>query len=235
MKNLVLVLLAAVRRARAPEPPDPLATRFRWMAGCWSGAKGESTFREIWTPAAPDMMLGMSSDQPWKPTEFEYMRIQTRDGMRHSSWPSPKACPPPTSSASRIRPRHRGAREHGARLPQARDLQEGRRQHLLAWIDGGAEGSQRMEFPMKRVACPAPQARTSAAATPASRPSSAQTPAQLDGRRAGKGQEIADHVRLVEVAAVAGHRGQGASGSPTRAAAVWKRTRRASILGPTPT
>ena len=35
------------------------------------------------------------------------------------------------------------------RLPQG-----ARAASLLAWIDGGPEGSKRIEYPMKRVACP---------------------------------------------------------------------------------
>src|SRR6185503_12662795 len=76
-----LVLLAAVAAAPA-WAADPVGERFAFLAGCWGGSKGTTTFQEQWTRASPDLMLGLSfTTKPSKPTEFEFLRIETKAGM----------------------------------------------------------------------------------------------------------------------------------------------------------
>jgi predicted methyltransferase len=139
---------------------EPVGTtvgeRFGWLAGCWSGQRGASTFREIWTEAGPDLMVGMGvTIRPGKPAEFEYLRIQSREGgVVYVAQPGGV---PPTefelsaaaSSADTfvfVNPRH----DFPKRVAYKRLDAAG----LLAWIDGGEPGQDRMEFPLKRGGCP---------------------------------------------------------------------------------
>jgi hypothetical protein len=39
---------------------EGVAVAFGWLAGCWGGERGPTAFREIWTVASPDLMVGMS-------------------------------------------------------------------------------------------------------------------------------------------------------------------------------
>ena len=139
----------------AAEPPA-VADRFGWMAGCWAGQQGKTSFREIWTAAGPDLMVGMGvTTVPGKPTEFEYLRVQARDG-RHFYVAQPGGVPPTdfewsaeASSADTTvfaNPQHDFPRRVAYKKTDAT--------HLLAWIDGGADGDKRMEFPMERGGCP---------------------------------------------------------------------------------
>ena len=65
-----------------------------WLAGCWGGEKGTTRFREIWTVASPDLVLGINvTTRPSKPAEFEYLRIESRDG-RLALVPQPGGAPP---------------------------------------------------------------------------------------------------------------------------------------------
>jgi hypothetical protein len=153
----VFVLLAAVAAAPAwPAPPETIATRFRFIAGCWSGAKGDNTFAEHWTPAAPDLMLGLSfSHKPSKPTEFEFLRIERRDG-KATYMAQPKGVPPTPFALSE--PDSTGDTVMFVNMdhdfPKRVAYKKVDASTLLAWIDAGPKGSLRVEFPMKRVACP---------------------------------------------------------------------------------
>ena len=61
---------------------ETAAQRFHWLEGCWAGERGDTRFREIWTVASPELMIGMgTTSEPSKPAEFDYFRIETRDGQ----------------------------------------------------------------------------------------------------------------------------------------------------------
>ena len=153
----VLVLLAVVSAASAwPAPPDTIAARFRWMSGCWGGTKGDTTFQEHWTPAAPELMLGLSfTNKPSKPTEFEFLRIERRDG-KATYMAQPKGVPPTPFTLSEADSTADTVMfvnmEHD--FPKRVAYRKVDASTLLAWIDAGPKGSLRVEFPMKRVACP---------------------------------------------------------------------------------
>jgi hypothetical protein len=152
----VFVLLAAVAAAPAsPAPPDTIARRFRFMTGCWGGTKGAISFQEQWTAAAPDLLLGMSfTNKPSKPTEFEFLRIETKAGTP-TYMAQPKGAPPTPFALSEadttadtvtfVNMEHDFPKRVAYRKVDATTL--------LAWIDAGPRGSLRVEFPMKRVAC----------------------------------------------------------------------------------
>ncbi len=161
-----LVLLATV--SAAPAWAEPVGERFAFMAGCWSGSKGTSTFQEQWTTASADLMLGMSfttnhpgggrsATKPSKPTEFEFLRIEARAGaptymaQPQGAPPTPFALSEPDSSADTVmfvNMAHDFPKRVAYRKVDATTL--------LAWIDAGPKGSMRIDFPMKRVACPGP-------------------------------------------------------------------------------
>jgi hypothetical protein len=153
-----LALLATVPSGAASA--TTAAQRAGWLAGCWAGEKGTTRFREIWTVASPDLVLGINvTTSPSKPAEFEYLRIESLEG-RLALVPQPGGAPPTrfelstadstADTALFANPQH----DFPKRIAY-RQLEGGA--SLLAWIDGGAEGSMRMEFPMKRVACGDPR------------------------------------------------------------------------------
>jgi hypothetical protein len=114
--------------------------------GCWAGAKGTTTFQEQWTAASPDLMLGMSyTNKPSKPTEFEFLRIETKAGRADVHGPAPGlASDAVRAERGGLDGGHGDVREHGARFPQARRLQEGGR--------GNAAGLDRRPAPRARSA-----------------------------------------------------------------------------------
>lgn len=149
-----LVLLALVSAPSAS--PETIAARFRFLAGCWAGAKGTTTFQEQWTTASPDLMLGMSfTTKPAKPAEFEFLRIETKAGtptymaQPQGAPPTPFALSEPDSSADTamfVNMAHDFPKRVAYKKVDAATL--------VASIDAGPTGSLRVEFPMKRVACP---------------------------------------------------------------------------------
>ena len=157
MKRLsAMALLALVGVAAPASPADTIGQRFRWMAGCWSGTKGATTFQEQWTSASPDLMLGMSfSTKPSKPTEFEFLRIESASGAP-TYMAQPKGAPATPFTLSEAD--STGDTVMFVNLahdfPKRVAYKKVDPSTLLAWIDGGPKGSLRVEFPMKRVACP---------------------------------------------------------------------------------
>ena len=148
-----VVLLAASAGAA---PADSVARRLGWLAGCWGGEKGTTTFREIWTVASPDLMIGLNvTTKPSKPAEFEYLRIETRAG-KPTYVAQPGGAPPTAFELSAAEEAADTAMfvnmQHD--FPKRIAYERGEGSSLLAWIDAGPKGSMRVEFPMKRVPCP---------------------------------------------------------------------------------
>lgn len=137
-------------------PAETAAQRAGWLAGCWGGEKGTTKFREMWTVASPDLVLGINvTTKPKERAEFEYLRIETRDG-RLALVPQPGGAPPTRFELSAADSTADTAMfvnlQHD--FPKRIAYRKVEGASLLAWIDGGAEGSMRVEYPMKRVACP---------------------------------------------------------------------------------
>src|SRR5262245_23754520 len=155
MKSCVALAMAswvAVSALAQSSAADGVSSRLGWIAGCWSGQRGPATFKEIWI-ATPDLALGLSvTTVPGKPPEFEFLRIENRNGV-----PTYLAQPggrPPTAFASTsasadavifANPQHDFPKRIG--YQRAGDA-------LTAWIDGGDAGKGRQELPMKRTKCP---------------------------------------------------------------------------------
>lgn len=134
----------------------PATNRFAWMEGCWAGDRGPARSQEIWVAVNADLMLGMGmTTTPGKPAEFEFLRIESRGG-KPAYIAQPQGVPPTafelqpaqsgTDSALFANPAHDFPKRVGYRRVDASSL--------LAFIDGGDASAGRMEFPMKRVACP---------------------------------------------------------------------------------
>lgn len=152
---VLLALLALSATTFAAEPT--VADRFGWMAGCWTGHGGKATFTEIWTPAGPDLMVGLGvTTVPEKPPEFEFLRVEARGG-RVFYVAQPGGVPPTdfewsaadssATTAVFANPQHDFPKRVAYKKTDAT--------HVLAWIDDGA--SKRMEFPLQRGACPGPK------------------------------------------------------------------------------
>src|SRR5262245_42628928 len=149
-----LLLLVA---PTASEPPaGTVAERFGWLAGCWGGERGASAFREVWTVASPDLMIGMGvTTQPGRPLEFEYLRIEARTGgVRYVAQPggAPPTAFDSSAEASTADTTVFANPQHD--FPKRIGYRRGGPSSLLAWIDGGAGEAKRIEFPMRRTACP---------------------------------------------------------------------------------
>jgi len=150
----VLTLVTAAPHLAAAA--DTVDQRFRWLAGCWAGTKGTTSFQEQWTAASPELMLGMSfTTKPQKPTEFEFLRIEMQSGVPtymaqpQGAPPTPFALSEPDSgadSATFVNMAHDFPKRVAYKKVDATTL--------LASIDAGPKGSLRIEFPMKRAACP---------------------------------------------------------------------------------
>jgi hypothetical protein len=130
--------------------------RLAWMAGCWGGEKETTRFRENWMVVSPDLLLGVSATtKPSAPVEFEFLRIEGRaggpvyvaqpGGAPATSFPL-SAADSGAESATFVNLQHDFPKRIGYKRVDA--------DSLLAWIDAGAKGSLRIEFPMRRVACP---------------------------------------------------------------------------------
>jgi hypothetical protein len=148
-----LLLCAATVSGEPPAGPA-VAERFGWIAGCWSGQRGASTFREIWTVASPDLMVGMSvSTRGAGQVEFEYLRIETRpNGAAYVAQPG--GVPPTAFELSAASTADKAvftnpAHDYPRRITYTR-VDGG----LTAAIDEGDPGQKRMEFPMKKGGCP---------------------------------------------------------------------------------
>jgi hypothetical protein len=101
-------------------------------------------------------MLGMSfTNKPQKPTEFEFLRIETKAGAP-TYMAQPQGAPPTPFTLSEA---DSGA-ESATFVNMAHDFpkrvayQKVDAATLLARIDAGPKGSLSIEFPMKRAACP---------------------------------------------------------------------------------
>jgi hypothetical protein len=132
-----------------------VADRFGWIAGCWSGQRGTSTFREVWTVASPDLMVGMSvSTRGGGQVEFEFLRIEARPSGGAAYVAQPGGVPPTAFEASPASTADRAvftnpAHDYPRRITYTRTAGG-----LTAAIDEGEPGQKRMEFPMKKGGCP---------------------------------------------------------------------------------
>jgi hypothetical protein len=74
-----LLLCAATWAATAQAPSAP---GFEWLSGHWCSRQGDQLIDELWLPAEGDVALGVGRTvKAGKTRSFEFMRIETRDGV----------------------------------------------------------------------------------------------------------------------------------------------------------
>ena len=71
-------LLGAALPGTAADPGLP-----DWMAGRWCGTRSEPQIEEVWLIPAGGLMLGLARtvSASGRPTQFEFLRIELRDGV----------------------------------------------------------------------------------------------------------------------------------------------------------
>jgi hypothetical protein len=163
MKELVALLILAFGLPgvgwAGQGPGAATGQRFAWLEGCWAGERGTARFREVWMVASPDLLLGMGvTNEGTKPAEFEYFRIEIRAGQP-AYVAQPRGVPPtvftlnPAASSADhalfVNPAHDFPKRISYRRVDPSNLQ--------AFVDGGENSRERVEYPMKRVPCPGPR------------------------------------------------------------------------------
>lgn len=74
-----LLIVAMPLLAAAPE-----VASFGWMSGCWVMERNGAKIEEHWSKPEGNVMLGYSRTmRPGRPTFFEQLRIEVRDGVPH--------------------------------------------------------------------------------------------------------------------------------------------------------
>lgn len=70
------------------------AADFGWLSGHWCAETGGEVIEEHWLPANGDLMLGLSrAVRAGKTASFEFLRIETRDGVANYL-AQPQGAPP---------------------------------------------------------------------------------------------------------------------------------------------
>jgi len=64
-----------------PEPAQATMVDMAWLAGAWTGTRGQSSIEERWSPPSGGAMLGVSRTvKDGKMRSFEYLRVVEKDG-----------------------------------------------------------------------------------------------------------------------------------------------------------
>jgi len=147
---VAVVSTAGARARQAPSAPT-MTDRFGWLAGCWGGESGQTTFREIWTIASPDLMIGMSTTMaPARPASFEFLRIVRANGA-FAYVAQPGGVPPTTFPLSDLtKPDVNVFVNLQHDFPKRVGYERVGTQSLRAWIDGGEGATKRIDYPMTR-------------------------------------------------------------------------------------
>ncbi len=149
-----IVSSATIGRAQSAQSAPTMADRFGWIAGCWSGQLGTSSYKEAWMSGTPEMMMGMSvtlPSQPGRAASFEFLRItRSKDGI-FAYLAQPSGVAPTTFTLGDLsKPDLNLFVNEQHDFPKRVGYQRVDANSLLAWIDGG-EGQRRIEYPMKRA------------------------------------------------------------------------------------
>jgi hypothetical protein len=144
-----------IPRLTRADPVRPLA-KFAWLAGCWEGRNGSTTFREHWMPEAGGMMMAMArATKESKVVNHEAIRLELdADGSTPVYVPTPsgqKEARFKLTSATDGKfvfenPQHD--------FPQRIVYQQNLDGSLLARIEGlRHKEPSATDFPMKRTSC----------------------------------------------------------------------------------
>jgi hypothetical protein len=152
MKRPLACTLLALAAPLAAAPIDGLA----WMSGCWLAERGDAGSGEMWMAPAGAALLGMSRTvRGGRTVAHEFMRVVEQDGgLVFIAMPSAK----PSASFRAIRVEARGVtfENPDKDFPQRVGYESPDELTLIGHIEGQHEGrARRIDYPMKRVACPA--------------------------------------------------------------------------------
>ena len=151
------ILLVALVWSGAPgapvAAPGPLE-RFSWLSGCWAGEVRGGRATEMWVAATPELMLGLAfTTRAGRPPEFEFLRLEARDGgVAYVAQPQgnpPTAFALQSDSAADEAVFTNPAHDFPTRVGYRRVSNDA----LLAWISG-EDAAKRVEYPMRRTGCP---------------------------------------------------------------------------------
>ncbi|HET7526126.1 MAG TPA: DUF6265 family protein [Burkholderiaceae bacterium] len=143
-----LVLVAA---PLAAAPIDDLG----WISGCWSTERDEPGSGEMWMAPGGARILGMSRTlRNGRTVAHEFMQIvDGSDGLSFVAMPSAK--PPASFRAIRVEPRRVAFENPDKDFPQRIVYESPDDDTLIGRIEGRHDGRERrIDYPMKRVACP---------------------------------------------------------------------------------
>lgn len=123
-----------------------------WMVGCWSGTGGGDVFSERWIQVDASLLVGVShTSRAGALREFEFLRVQASDdALRYLAQPG--GAPPTPFTATAHDAAHIVFENPEHDFPKRIGYFQDDRNHLTAWIDGGADSARR-EFRMTRVSC----------------------------------------------------------------------------------
>ena len=150
----VLTLLALASPAGAA-PAAGGIERVAWLQGCWESASPERTVEERWMPPRAGSMVGVGRTiRAGKLVEYELVVLRA-EGDRLSYEAHPSGQPTATFVAETVGDGSVVFANPGHDFPKRVGYERGKQpDHLLAWIDGGAESERpRIEFAYKRVPC----------------------------------------------------------------------------------
>lgn len=81
-KSIALFGTLCLFAAAVPAANAPTARDFGWLSGHWCAEIDGELLEEFWLPPVGDVALGIGRTiKGGKTTSFEFMRIQTRDGV----------------------------------------------------------------------------------------------------------------------------------------------------------
>ena len=126
-----------------------------WLQGCWQTTAGDRVVEEQWTAPRAGIMLSMGRTVRGNQlVEYEWILLREHDGMlEYEAHPSgqPSAVFTAGTATANDVVFENAAHDFPQRVGYKRDGDS-----LLAWVEGTTNGkSRRVEFPYRRVACPA--------------------------------------------------------------------------------
>ena len=151
MNGFAACCLAMVAAPLAAAPIDDLA----WLAGCWAAEDGDVGSGEMWMAPAGMSLLGMSrSVRGGRAVAHEFIQIvDGAEGLVFAAMPSAK--PSASFRALRVEPRRVTFENPDKDFPQRVAYESHDDATLSGHIEGRHDGRERrIDYPMKRVACP---------------------------------------------------------------------------------
>lgn len=150
---VLLVMLMAAPSTPTGQVREAVLDLPRWLVGCWSGGSGDLRFRERWTAADAQTLLGVGYTVAQDGLRsFEYLRVVIEEG-RAIYIAQPSGAPATKFTASALTAREVTFENLTHDFPKRVSYRRVDATHLLAWIDGGTSASRRIEFPMQRESC----------------------------------------------------------------------------------